>query len=1406
MNSFPFKLIELNPALDASDGFYSLLQEQKEAKFTFSPADDQHVAEQLSGLQDLGSFSAEIEKLAGSGAYISPLRSQNLSAFNFSEVQTALEISNDHGNLCRFLAEHTNVIESIKFSPNAARSTAYRCADLANVSVVNVELALIDIPQKHYDLIVIADIETIADDAEMIEQLLSRAEQALSKTGILVLITQNPQPVSAWFKQDQAIPYAGLYSTSSNLLPQQEWSGLLDKVGLTCKNEYCVLPNSQHPRTILSKQYLNSNPDAINHFYAAGLVGAEKVNEYLLFSQLSKSQDLYELCDSYLTIGAKSSDALSSFYACDFTHFSSPGRRRRWRTITNKSTAEGGVNKSLLFPAECVNQADQKQQSDGISISQNLGAQDFKTGQLLVGLWLQSLVHEEVAEGKFAQYVKDYDTWLQANVADLGGQLYDILPFNLIVSEQDDYQVIDAEWTVDQIVTADFVLFRALFWFGFQNRDLLHPLATANGLFSLSDFVDYGFKLVGRDVDIKAFSHLETTIQSRISKQFNQDVIDETLRLPITGTIPLDADLPQPKAQVFFYNSDSDAEFEFTNSAVLVTKNSSSAEKLSFSLSKIDLNRNTLRIDPVDRGGFFRISDLLIRDKNDVALWSLKSAKEIADSATLNNAIFADSHLGNLFIGLTDDPQLIFDLSYLSNLADATRLDLTLTYYQGIDYRLAMQEFSHTVHNSKIQQQYISSQRNQLETVKARYNELREDFVFLKNNSEKQNDYIERLKKERNEIKNEYSNKIITEKEKSHKYVLQQQTLIQDQSDIIGKQFEMMTRTFSTRVKLFIARLLNKPSAIHEDSLSDSEQVVEVASNKKLLDVSDVGQNNDDYALWIKKHRLNSIEIDRIKIEIEALSIKPVFSIVVPVYNIEEKYLMLAVDSVRNQLYPFWELCLIDDASPAEHIRPLLKRLAALDDRILIKLNKQNQGIAGASNDGLAIATGDFVCLLDHDDEISPDALYENAKVINEYPNVGFIYSDEDKMTMQEQRVDPFFKPDYSPELLESQNYICHFSVMSREVIEQIRGFRLGYDGSQDHDIIMRAIQHAERVVHIPKVLYHWRKVPGSTADIYDAKSYAWEAGRKAVASKFAQSGEAGEVVLGSLQGTYRIKREVIGAPKVSIIIPFKDRADLLETCLNSIITESTYQNYEIIGVSNASEEDVTYDLMKEFDAKYPKVRFVEKNVPFNFSLLCNFGVSESSGDYVLLLNNDIEIQTADWIELLLEHAQRPEIGAVGGKLLFPDGRIQHAGVVAGLYGAAGHTHLYFSGDNIGYYGGLMVTRNVSAVTGAMLMVSRKKFDQVEGLDEANLAVAYNDVDFCLKLLMQGYRNVFTPYCHAVHHESASRGYEDNPEKVARLEKEKHYFVTQWRDFLDRGDPYFNPNFDHEQFDFSIKL
>lgn len=567
-----------------------------------------------------------------------------------------------------------------------------------------------------------------------------------------------------------------------------------------------------------------------------------------------------------------------------------------------------------------------------------------------------------------------------------------------------------------------------------------------------------------------------------------------------------------------------------------------------------------------------------------------------------------------------------------------------------------------------------------------------------------------------------------------------------------------------------------------------------------------IGLNQADYEQWKQMNRLTDESLEQMRCQISAFSQKPVISILVPVYNVDRIWLEKAIQSVMSQVYENWELCMADDVSPKAHVREVLEAYAAKDARIKVIFSERNQGIAGASHAASTLATGDYIGLLDHDDELSQDALFEMVKVINDHSDAGLIYSDEDKMDLHGNSIEPFFKPDYSPDLILSQNYICHFTVMKKSLFDAVGGFRDGFNGSQDHDLVLRILEKTDRIYHIPKILYHWRKIPGSTAAVYNSKSYAWEAGRKAIQDTLKARDINGSVFFGRFQGSYRVKRKLMSEPLVSIIIPFRDQPDLLDMCLTAVLEKTSYPNFEILGVNNDSQNRNTYDLMDRMTDMDSRIRFIDYRKPFNYSAINNDAVNQAGGDHIVLMNSDIQVIASDWVETLLEHSQRPEVGAVGAKLLYPNHTVQHAGIVVGIYGNAGHPHRFFHKDDNGYYARPHVIHNVSAVTGALMMVKKTLYQEVGGLDAENLGVAYNDVDFCLKLREKGYLNVFTPYCEAIHHESASRGYENTSQKKKRFEKEMLFFQSRWKDVLDVGDPYYNINLSLESEDFAIRL
>lgn len=534
---------------------------------------------------------------------------------------------------------------------------------------------------------------------------------------------------------------------------------------------------------------------------------------------------------------------------------------------------------------------------------------------------------------------------------------------------------------------------------------------------------------------------------------------------------------------------------------------------------------------------------------------------------------------------------------------------------------------------------------------------------------------------------------------------------------------------------------------------------------------------------------------------ISKLTELPLVSLIIPVFNVPPKWLHGAIESVLNQSYNRWELCIVDDASTKNGTVKYLRAIS--DPRIKILFLSKNVGVSLAMNEALANSSGDYVGFLDQDDELTIDALAEVVYAINQY-QPDLIYSDEDKFVDKiygRKYIDAHFKPDYSPDLLLSHNYITHFLVIKRSLIKKTGVFRPEYDGAQDYDLTLRAVEQAGKICHIRKVLYHWRHHLGSMSHQTRSRERGSAAGKKAIEDTMRRRNIDGMVERTVLPNHYRMRRTILTKPVVSIIIPFTDSPELLETCLQSIITKTLYNNYEILGISNNSTDERTLNLMTKWNDRHKNIHFIEYNRPYNYSELNNHAVKFADGEYLIFLNNDIEIITTEWIENLLEHAQREEVGAVGGKLYYPDGTIQHTGITVGIRGYAGRPHRRFPRDSSGYYHRIMLTRDVSAVSGALMMVKKNKYLEIGGMDEMNLPISLNDVDFCLRLLECSYWNIYTPYCEAIHFESASRGFDTDPAKKARFEKEIRYFRNRHKKILFEGDPFYNPNLSLEDED-----
>ncbi len=531
------------------------------------------------------------------------------------------------------------------------------------------------------------------------------------------------------------------------------------------------------------------------------------------------------------------------------------------------------------------------------------------------------------------------------------------------------------------------------------------------------------------------------------------------------------------------------------------------------------------------------------------------------------------------------------------------------------------------------------------------------------------------------------------------------------------------------------------------------------------------------------------------------------FSILVPLYNTPPKYLKEMIASVQNQTYGKWQLCLAD-GSDNEHavVGELVTRLAAADDRIVYKKLEQNRGIAENTNACIELATGDYIALFDHDDLLHPSALFRVMQTICE-TDADFIYTDEATFHNDNPNnvVTAHFKADFAIDTLRSYNYICHLSVFSRELMNKVGVFRPECDGSQDFDMILRLTEQARTIVHIPELLYYWRGHKNSTAQDIDSKPYIVSAAHKALEDHFERMGLSATVTDSTVPSTYRIRYDIKGEPLVSIIIPNKDEVETLDTCIRSIFDKSTYKNFEIIIVENNSTGKLTFRYYDQLQEQYDNVRVITWEDAFNYSAINNFGFNEAKGDYVVLLNNDVEIITPEWIEEMLMFAQRKDVGAVGSMLYFPDDTIQHAGVILGIGGVAGHSHKYYERGDYGYMSRASIAQNLTAVTFACVMMRSDVYREVGGLDEA-YQVAFNDVDMCMKIRKAGYLIVFTPYCELYHYESKSRGSEDTPAKVKRFNSEIERFQTRWGKELEAGDPYYNPNLTLTLEDFSFRL
>ncbi|NEP59972.1 MAG: glycosyltransferase [Symploca sp. SIO2G7] len=613
-------------------------------------------------------------------------------------------------------------------------------------------------------------------------------------------------------------------------------------------------------------------------------------------------------------------------------------------------------------------------------------------------------------------------------------------------------------------------------------------------------------------------------------------------------------------------------------------------------------------------------------------------------------------------------------------------------------------------------------------------------------------------------------------------------------SHLLSRAKHLLAVVKTKGLRYAIAKILKKISQKLEGEVPAVEPLPETHQSDDI-----------NYQQWLNNNYPRQADLCQMAQTVEIFSYQPIISVIMPVFNPPAAFLKEAIESVLAQVYPYWELCIADDSSTNNYVRPILEEYMGKDKRIKVLWREENGHISQASNSALELATGEFVALLDHDDLLSQDALYEIVLLLNKHPHADMIYSDEDKIQDDGRFREPFFKPDWCPDSFLSRMYTAHLGTYRRVLVTEIGGFRVGYEGSQDYDLVLRLTEKTDNIFHIPKILYHWRSHAASTASNLESKSYATDAAKKALADALQRRGESSARVIYLSCGHHIVRYEVKEFKKVSIIIPTKNLGNILNNCLQSVFAKTQYPNYEVLLIDNGSTEARTHQVIQNWQSKEPD-RFSYKllDIPFNFSKINNYAVEHCQGEYLLFLNNDTEVVTPDWLEAMVEQAQRPSIGAVGAMLLYPDKTVQHAGVVGGIGGVAGHSHKYYTSDSPGYFGQLQTINNYSAVTAACLMCRRNVFEEVGGFEE-ELTIAFNDIDFCFKIFEKGYRNIYLPHVVLYHYESKSRGYEDTVEKQTRFGQEIQYMQNKWQNIL-QYDPCYSLNLTNKTEDFSLRL
>ncbi|CAM3313606.1 glycosyltransferase [Pseudomonas floridensis] len=1404
--------------------------------------------------QDLSVLSPELSRRCNDWVslyHLGRARGNLLRPFEHCLTGSVLEIGAGCGAISRYLGECGATVLSLEGSLRRARIAASRTRDLDNVTVVAERFEQFQSPRL-FDVITLIGVLEYAslfnqgDDPAL--DMLVRVRELLEPDGILLLAIENQLGLKyfAGAPEDHlGTAMAGVEGRYPENGPQtfgrKRLTALLENAGFSRSEFLFPAPDYKLPNSIVSERGFQ-HPD----FDAAALLwqnvrkdpqlpGATLFNLERVWPVVVDNGLGMELANSFLIAASRSLTpvVMPNFLAGHYNVTRKPGYCKQTLFIDTPDGIE--VRHEPL-------RTDTSPHKDFRHVLSRVDA--YQRGWVLSQQFLDIASTPNWTVRQFGEFVARYCQALKHLLAEQGhdlplmhlderlpGALIDAVPQNIILDAEDRPALIDIEWEAAAGIELGHLLIRSLLvLIASATPFCTSVMPLTRRQFVTETLFHAGLAITPSQLDgfIEKEAHFQAFVTGMDASHFLNWEADQIINQRVSPTAP--------KMEAKLYYSDETGHFK--EEAALSLEVLPGHQRLQFPLSRLDTRPLALRLDPVDRRMTFSLDNLrLVKRGVDVWKWDgeisglgpLSGLREVEESGS-----------AMLFVCLDDDPylQLPVDLSQRDDVHDlALTLDLVLytdeviarRLSQGLSWseqheaslRITVQPLSDQIKaltqrvsqldtvTQLIEKHVIEGEIGTIQTVERLLQEnghdLREREALIKQLQDallglqvEKDTRIHELNLRIRELENSYSRRLAAPFRHS---VLTTHRLAKASRRLPalirrGGGFKATARRAATVLREHGVRGLIE----RVRWFNDIGHVTVAQDTAPEIDVPD----RHDYSAWIKRYdTLSDGDRQAMLDDIVTWDSPPFISVIMPVFDPPLDLLRDAIDSIRQQVYPHWELCIADDASRQPAVRDFLKKVQRQHAQIKVVLRSENGHISAASNSALELARGRYVALMDHDDLLPEHALYWVARTIVRHPEAGVIYSDEDKIDQQGRRSDPYFKSDWNAFLFRSQNMISHLGVYQRDLVNRVGRFRTGFEGSQDYDLALRCIEklNPAQIIHIPRVLYHWRIHAGSTAVAPEEKPYAVHAAVKALNDHLHRTGRKAETELLPF-GMYRVHYALPEAlPLVSLIIPTRNAWALLKQCIDSIQRLTTYPNYEIIVIDNGSDEAESLMYFAQIDQQ-SNIRVLRGDGPFNYSALNNRAVSQAHGQLVGLINNDIEIASPDWLENMVSLALQPEVGAVGARLWFPDDRLQHGGVILGIGGIANHAHKFLPKGQYGYFGRAMLIQEFSAVTAACLVIRKSVFEQVGGLDEVNLKIAFNDVDFCLRVQEAGYVNVWTPYAELYHYESATRGFEDSPEKQARFNTEVAYMARRWPGI--KSDYAYNPNLTLDHVDFGL--